>query len=119
MNKRYYKKKGASYKERLRCPLCGHIREIGYFSQDHRFAIYRYTFAGRGKISCAEVVKPSDFMTALIKDMVGRLLDLIQRFTGVRYVPERYAYPQIFPPITPKIVPKIHAKIIPPKVWVE
>ncbi|GAI45991.1 unnamed protein product, partial [marine sediment metagenome] len=85
MNKRYYVKKGPSYRERLRCPLCGKLSSIGYFSQDHVFGIYRYVYAGRGKISVDKIDKGSTFTQFLTDSIVTRLLDLLKRFTGQRY----------------------------------
>jgi len=85
MNKRYYVKKGPSYRERLRCPLCGKLSLIGYFSQDHVFGIYRYIYAGRGKISVGAIDKDPTFMKFLTDSIVGRLLDLLKKFTGQRY----------------------------------
>jgi hypothetical protein len=116
MNSRYYKKRGSSFKERLRCPLCGKISEIGYFSQTHRFAIYRYLYAGRGRISVTEVQKSNELMVALRLQIVGRLLQLLKMFTGLDYVPEQFAYTQIKPNVVHvpnKIVPM---KTVPSKV---
>jgi hypothetical protein len=85
MNKRYYKKKGPSYKERLRCPLCGKLSPIRNFSQDHYFGIFRCWFKGKGNISWEYSNKEPNFMKVLVSDIVKRLLSLIKEFTGEHY----------------------------------
>lgn len=85
MNPRYYKKKGTTYREVLRCPLCGKLSKVGYFSQDHSFGVYRFGFGGRGKISCQLVDKDPIVMRTLKEGLVGRFLDLLKKFTGERY----------------------------------
>lgn len=85
MDKRYWVKKGTTYREVLRCPLCGKLSKISYFSQDHQFGVYRFGYGGRGKISCSLVDKPSDFTKALIDSIVTRLLYLLKKFTGQKY----------------------------------
>lgn len=88
MNKRYYVKKGASYKERVRCPLCGKLSPIGYFSVDHLFGIYRDRFGGRGDISCTLVDRGAEIMAALKEGISRRLKELLEQFTGMKYYSE-------------------------------
>lgn len=85
MHKRYYVKKGASFKERLRCPLCGKLSPIGYFSQNHVFGVYRQWFCGRGCIRWEFADKDASFMQILKESIVERLLDLLRHFTGQKY----------------------------------
>jgi len=117
MNKRYYKKKGASHKERLRCPLCGKLSLIAYFSIDHRLDICRYTYAGRGKISVAVVLKDATFMQTLKQSIAGRLKELLEQFTGLKYFSELELSKSIKtttrPMIIAKPVPMIATNIIP------
>ena len=135
MDKRYYKKKGASYRERLRCPLCGKLSDIGFFSQDHQFGVYRFCFAGYKKISCKLVIKSLQLMTFLKEDLATRMLEIIQEFTGVKYYSQEevntirdtyerrlaevtlYSKPKIFPTILVKsslpIKPVVQLDVIP------
>lgn len=85
VNKRYYTKRGASYRERLRCPLCGKISRIGFFSQEHQFGFYRYRYGGRGDISVELIDKGYIFMDALKKSFVNRFLSLLEGFAGCKY----------------------------------
>ena len=82
MNKRYYKKKGASYKERLRCPLCGKLSPIGYFSQDHAFTVVRYRYGGKSDISVMVIDKDPVVMMHITNSIVQRLKDLISKLSG-------------------------------------
>lgn len=85
MNKRYYVKKGASYKDRIRCPLCGKISPILNFSMEHLFGVFRYWFKGRGDISCEMLKKDITFMVTLYEDISKRLLDLLEQFTNMKW----------------------------------
>jgi len=119
MDKRYYVKKGPSYRERLRCPLCGKMSPIGYFSQSHLFGIYRFCFAGRGKISCEPIDKGPTFMQFLTDSIVNRLLDLLKKFTGQRYYSQEdldsilYDQRRLSAKDTLSSVPQTFTKIIP------
>jgi len=85
VNKRYYKKKGASFKEKLRCPLCGKLSPIGYFNINHQFGVYRQWFYGKGDIRWFFVKKTIEFMDTLKESIVNRLLELLYHFTNQRY----------------------------------
>lgn len=133
MNKRYYVKRGASYRETLRCPLCGKLSPIGYFNQMHHFGVYRFCFAGRGKISCELVVKDISFMQELKESIIIRFLDLLKHFSGQRYysqedinillIEQRRLLAKetlsFVPPTFPKIKPVIKCVVKPYKVVVE
>ncbi len=85
MNKRYYKKKGPSFRERWRCIFCGKLSDPKKFSQTHHLGIYRFIFAGRGKITC-ELIQKDPFTVQAIKEfLVGRFLELLEQLTGMRY----------------------------------
>jgi hypothetical protein len=135
MDKRYYVKRGATHRERLRCPLCGKLSPIGYFSQEHLFSVYRFCFAGYSNISCVRVAKDREFMSVLTERLVGRLLHLLKRFTNQRYYSQEEVdvllinqrshlaretlsfvpptFPKIIPPTFTKVIPPIKCKIIP------
>jgi hypothetical protein len=141
VDKRYYKKKGPSFKERLRCPLCGKISAIGYFSQKHLFGVYRFGFAGRGKISCELVKKDIESINILKDRLCNRFLFLLEEFKGCKYysqyevdkIIDQYKelmaqknmrcfpniHPKIYPTITPNINTTLKVKIIPKKVVIE
>lgn len=124
MNKRYYKKKGPSFKDRLRCPLCGKLSAIGYFSQNHQFGVYRSWFFGRGDIRWELLSKSNSFMSALKESIVGRLLDLLKRFTGQRYYSQsevdfllgRNIKPNVVTGVTVKGIRTIPKRTIPKRI---
>ena len=134
MNKKYYKKKGPSYKERLRCPLCGKISPIGNFSQEHLFGVYQWRYGGKGDIQVTLVAKPVNFMLLLKDSLKDRFLKLLEKFTGTRYysqyelddIIEQYEKKlaentlQVYPGIKSSIAikPDLPISIIPKKVVV-
>jgi len=138
MDKRYYKKKGASYKERLRCPLCGKLSDIGFFSQNHQFGIYRFCFAGYKKISCRLVKKTPEFMKFLRESLIDRFLELLKTFAGCKYYSQHEmdelvdhynkllakqhfippTKPSMMIPQKPSIIPEMPSIIIPQKISV-
>jgi hypothetical protein len=109
-NSKYYKKKGATKSEVLRCPLCGKVSEIRNFSQVHRYGIYCYTFGGVGKISFGAVEKSTEFMTALNESIASRLIEILYQLTGKRYVPKELELSQ-YPTIKPSYIPPIKPRL--------
>ena len=80
-----YVKRGPSFREVLRCPLCGKLSRIGFFSHDHQCGFYRFRFGGRDDISCEIVDKDYSFVSALKKSFIGRFLSLLEGFAGCKY----------------------------------
>jgi len=78
-----YKKKGATYKEVVRCPLCGKLSPIAYFNLDHKFGVYQFKFAGRSSISCKLLNKSFEFMEALKESLVNRMEEIIEEFSSL------------------------------------
>lgn len=85
MDKRYYKKKGETCKEMIRCPLCGMHRRIIYFSQTHLFGIYQICYGGYKKIAWRLIEKSPEVMIILREDIAKRLLELLEEFTGIKW----------------------------------